>query len=182
MKFSTFTLVAFSAVSQISYGEIEKTAIPTDQGLKLFWWPKVNSPQGFAFDIDASHQTSTKMFVQQGRNFSNSETVIYAKAIYKPRMPEIKSLKELMDFDIAKFKGHDQSIKIAAVPSIVDGDGKELRVLSYLPSVEGNWESVAYIEEGEYYLLFTISSRSQKGFESSIPAFKAMIAGYREKP
>ncbi|MBL0211959.1 MAG: hypothetical protein IPQ13_13775 [Holophagaceae bacterium] len=162
--------------------EIEKTGVPSDTGINLYWWPKVSSPKGFEFQAEVSRRFGAKMFVQHGATFSNSESVIYAKAIYKPRMPEIKSLSALIDHDIAEFKGRDPKLKIVRAPFLPDGDGKLLQVLSFSPSGQGNWESVAYGEEGEFYLIFTISSQTSKGHEISFPAFKAMLQGYREKP
>jgi hypothetical protein len=160
-------------------GEIEKIAIPSQRGLDLYWWPKVGAPYGFFHDEAASRLTSVKMFVPKGFTFSNAETVIYAKASFKSRMPKVKSLKALIEQDLAEFKGRDPNLIVNPGPSIKDGDNKQLDVFSFVPSAQGNWETVAYSEEGEFYLLFTISSRSKDGHEACLPLFKAMIEGYR---
>lgn len=182
MKLSIVPAAALVAVTSVCHGGVEKIAVPTDQGLQLYWWPKVDPPKGFEFDQNASYANGVKMFVLRGRNFSNADTVIYAKAIYKPRAPETTSLKELLDQDTANVKEHDASIKVSPSAAILDGDRKQLPVLMFSPSNQGNWELVVYGEEGDYYLLFTISSRTRKGYEQALPAFKAMIASYHENP
>ena len=39
---------------------------------------------------------------------------------------------------------------------------------------------MSYGEEGEFYLVFTVSSRSQSGFNSAVVAYEKLIAGYRK--
>lgn len=161
------------------HGEIEKIAIPSQRGMDLFWWPKVNPPSGFFNDEAASRQTAVKMFVPNGFTFSNAETVIYAKATFKQRIPDVKSLQALIDKDLAEFKGRDPNLMVTPGPAMKDGDSKQMMVFSFVPSGQGNWETVAYSDEGEFYLLFTISSRSKHGHNACLPLFKAMIEGYR---
>jgi len=162
------------------YADIEKTAVPTDEGLKLFWWPKVNPPKGFEFNEEASRHFGAKMFVQSGSTFSNSESVIYAKALFKPRIPETKSLQAMIDNDISECKSNYPDLKVVQEPSLIDGNGKKIKVFSFTSSAKGSWEAVAYSEEGEYFLIFTVSSQSNKGHEASFVVFKSMLQGYRE--
>jgi len=74
-------------------------------------------------------------------------------------------------------------LRISDTPPIRTADGKPLRSLTFFPpDGKGNWERVAYGEEGEYFLIFTLSARSLESYRASLPAFETLLAGYRELP
>ena len=66
--------------------------------------------------------------------------------------------------------------------ALTSADGRKVVSLSYTPNSAGNWERVSYLEEGEFFLIFTVSSREQKGFDASAKAYETLISQYREKP
>jgi hypothetical protein len=68
------------------------------------------------------------------------------------------------------------------VEALATGDGQKLRSLTFFPQGEGNWERVSFGEEGEYYLMFTISSRTKSGYDMALPLYEAMLRAYKEKP
>jgi hypothetical protein len=87
-----YRLLAFAIVLVAAYAtasaEIEKVAIPTDNGLTLHWWPKLPDVAGWHFDREASYHYGFAAWAPDNFTFSNAETVIYARAVYKPRDPE----------------------------------------------------------------------------------------------
>jgi hypothetical protein len=168
-------------ISLPSAAEIEKTAIPAGKEVRFLWWPKVMPPSGWHFDQGSSQYFSFNAMAPDGNTFSKSENVIYAKANYKPRSPEIKSLAALIQSDIAGFVESEPGTVAKREGFLKDADGKRLQVVSFTPTRSGNWERVAYGEEGDFYLVFTVSSRTKKGLAASMPAFESMLAGYRER-
>ncbi len=162
--------------------EIEKKAMPSDSGLQLYWWPKLPLIEGWHQDEGSSYQYGINAQVPDGVTFSDAETVIYAKAIYKPRVPELSSLEQLINDDIAGFKTQDPSIIIKEVPKIISADGKVFKSLAFIPKATGNYEQVSYAEEAEFYLIFAISSRNKEGFEKGFKAYRMFITQYMEKP
>ena len=62
--------------------------------------------------------------------------------------------------------------------ALADGDGMSLRTSSFTPTKPGNWEVVAFGEEGDYYLVLALSSRSPSGRDESVPAFKQLIRSH----
>jgi len=44
------------------------------------------------------------------------------------------------------------------------------------------WEKVSYGEEGEFYLIFTLSSRSEQGFKAALKDYELFISRYKETP
>jgi hypothetical protein len=168
------------SVPVLASPEIEKVGRVCEKGVCLAWWPKLDSAAGWHHDDGASFSVGANVQVPDGFTFANAETVIYAKADYKPRMPETTSLEILIKNDKADFLEDDPTIAITKVPSLKTLDGKVLETYTFFPKAKGNWEEVSYGEEGDFYLIFTISSRSHAGFLASLPVYEQYIAQYRE--
>ncbi len=117
-----------------------------------------------------------------GSNFSDAETVMYAKASYKPKEADLKTLDAFVEADVSDPQWTQARIMVKPHSPMTSGDGKEFRVFDFVPEGDGNWERTAYGEEGDYWLLFTVSSRTENGFEKSLPAFESLISAYHEKP
>lgn len=178
--FLTFLLAISPA---LSLAEIYKAAIPDQRcgQICFYWWPVLPKIEGWEQDMPNSYHYSANAQAQVGESFSNSESVIYAKALFKPRMPETKSLTQLITDDQNEFKEHSDPI-ITQLESLMSADGNEFKSFQFFPKGEGNFERVSYSEEGEFYLVFTLSSRSKEGYSSSMPAYLQFVGKYREKP
>lgn len=61
-------------------------------------------------------------------------------------------------------------------------DGQKLRSYVFSPREAGNWKQVSYGEEGEFYLMFTLNSRTQAGLSKARPDYERFITRYRSKP
>ena len=163
--------------------EIEKYAVPSEQGFCLHWWPKLPSIEGWEQDREHSLHYSVNALVPSGSSFADSDVVMYAKAVYKPREPEATSLSVLIENDRSDFIKNVPGVKIEEVEPLTTGDGKKLRSLTFTPPASGgNWEQVSYGEEGDFYLIFTLSSRSADGFRSARAVYRDLISRYKEKP
>jgi hypothetical protein len=163
--------------------EIEKYAVPCEQRLCFYWWPKLPSIQGWEQDRGYSFHYRVNALVPKGSSFANANTVMYAKAVYKPREPEATSLSVLIENDRRDFIKDVPSVKIEEVEPLATGDGMKLRSLIFTPPASGgNWEQVSYGEEGDFYLIFTVSSRSAEGFAASRAVYGSLISHYKEKP
>ena len=182
MKLYLSILLSFILFSQ-SYAEIKKTVIPGEKcgGMCFYWWPVLPSVEGWRQDIEASYKFSANTQAPNKFNFKNSETVIYAKALYKPRMPKIHNIYELIENDHSQFKDGAE-LNINKISSITTADGQKLLTYSFYPKEEGNWEHVSYGEEGDFFLVFTISSRTKSGLEKNLPAYNEFITKYQKVP
>ena len=164
--------------------EIYKFAIPSDQGMKLYWWPQLQVPDGWVHDEGASRSTGSNMLVPKGQSFAQAPAVMYGEALYKPRIPETRSLDQLISEDKRKFQNHTPGIVILPLPALKNGDGRSLRCFSYSPPQRdgaGSWEWTAYSEEGDFYLIFVLSAKSEAALETALPSFRRLIATYKEK-
>lgn len=169
-------------MSSTTFGEMEKIAIPSDRGLSLHWWPKLPALPGWYHDREASLQLGVNALVPDGSTFANAEIVMYAKAVYKPREPNAKSLAAFIELDKRGFLAHSPGIVVKTASAVTTADGKRLESFAFFPTSAGNWERVAYGEEGEYYLVFAVSSRSLRGYEAGAKSFERMIGSYKAKP
>ena len=171
----------FTASSINAIAEIEKIAIPGEQNISFYWWPMLAPPSGWEQDRDFSFRYGVNALAPIGTSFANAESVMYAKAVFKPRQPNVKSLAMLIENDKEDFLAKVPGVAIQAAPSLVTIDGKKLISLTYTPKEKGNWERVSYLEEGEYYLIFTISSRTQGAFLAAAKAYETLVTQYKEK-
>jgi len=173
-----YLLVIFVLASLQVQAEIYKLAIPSDSGMKFYWWPVLPDVAGWHHDRDHSVHYGANAQAPDGYTFANSETVIYATAVFKPRIPDIGSLKSFIENDQTKFK-NAVIVVVKETNTMLTSDGVELKSYTFFPADKGNWEQVAYGEEGDYYLVFTISSRSKNGFEKSWSAYEQFVKNYK---
>jgi hypothetical protein len=180
MKISLKFILTVMVVSLTAHAEIEKIAIPAETGLKFYWWPKLTAIDGWHQEKDFSYFYSANSLAPDGFTFENVETVMYARSIYKPREPNIKSLDQLIENDKKDFELNVAGVLIKEIEAISTSDGQKLKSYTYFPTKTGNWEQVSYGEEGDFYLIFTISSRSQSGFLASVSAYEKLITSYKK--
>tara|TARA_B100001250_G_scaffold386182_1_gene382480 strand:- start:737 stop:1285 length:549 start_codon:yes stop_codon:yes gene_type:complete len=178
---SLFLLLAFlfQFPSHVS-ADTERIATPCDRGVCFHWWPKVQVPSGWSHDRDNSLYFNFNALAREGEAFTNAETVMYANAIYRPRVPTAKTLDELIAQDQKRFRSEIPDIEIVSDGLLKTLDGKTARTWRLAPKSKGQWERVAYFEEGEYYMVFVISSRAKSGLEKNMSSFEALVANYKE--
>lgn len=169
-------------VPTIASAEIEKTAQTSAKGICLAWWPKMDPVNGWHHEREPSIANGINVQVPDGFTFSDAETVIYATGLYKPRVPETTTLEMLINKDKEEFFSKDPGITITEERPIKTGDGNALKSYTFFPNEKGNWEQVSYGEEGDFYLIFTISSRSHEGYKKAFEVYKQYIDQYKEKP
>jgi len=172
-------VIGLAMASATASAEIEKVAVPTDQGLMLHWWPKLTPVPGWHFDRDASYHYGIAAWVPDNFTFANAETVIYARAIYKRGAPEMKSLDMFIERDRQDFLAKSPGIRIEPAPPLPTADGRNLQSLTFVPTGNGNWERAGYGEEGDFYLAFIISSRSLSDYQKTVATFENFISRYK---
>jgi hypothetical protein len=175
-------IVLLFVFSVSANAEIEKIAVPCEGKLSFYWWPELTAVQGWHQDREHSYMYGANAQAPDGFTFGNAETVIYAKALYKPRIPKTESLEVFIKDDKEQFLSRDPNIVVSEVEPLITGDGQTLKSFTFFPKREGNWEQVSYGEEGEFYLVFTVSSRTKEGLTKVLGAYRQFISQYKEKP
>lgn len=135
MKIAISLLAILLFFPSTSIAEIEKTAVPSDQGIRFLWWPKVKPPAGWHFDKGSSYFLSFNALAPNGGTFSRAETVMYAKATFKPRIPNAKSLDGFMHHDIADFLAAEPGLAAKPEGMLRSAEGKDFRVVAFTEQV-----------------------------------------------
>ncbi len=78
--------------------------------------------------------------------------MIYAKALYKPRIPETTSLEILIKDDQDEFRKHDPSMVITRVPPLKTKDGKALESYTFFQKNQRQW-GAGFVRRGRRLLL-----------------------------
>ena len=170
------------AMATPAIAEIERVATTDAGNLSMRSWPKLTPPKGWKHDRPHSVSYGINALAPQRGNFGTAQTVMYAKAIPKSRERELKSVDMLMERDKRKALARNSGMTVAAGAPLRTADGKTLQSITYAPKGEGNWERVAYGEEGEFYLLFAVSARTRAGYDGAMKSFEALVRSYKEKP
>jgi hypothetical protein len=163
-----------------AHAEIEKVFSICDDGICPRWWPKLTIPLGWEHDEDASYGRNVNALAPKGESFDDAVTVMYANAVYKPRAPELKTLAEFVADDQAGVLKTWPDTSITKATALHTSDGKTAESWQIEPKSKGSWERVAYLEEGEYYLVFVASSHTPEGLKAVMPAFEKLVSDYRE--
>lgn len=164
--------------------EVEKFAqAECQQALCVYWWPKLPALSGWHHEAQPSIENTSNILAPDGKTFADAEAIMYARAFYKPNSPS-KSVDDLMARDRANTARDLPGTVIAAAPALTNGDGKTLKTQTFYPPAEGqgSWERLAYDDEGDYYLMFTISAQSKVGLDAAMKDFERLIAAYKAKP
>lgn len=169
----------FGVALSVACGEIVKVTEMTDKGLHFMWYPKLPEVKGWHSDQEATNHYKVNAMAPNGETFKHSPAVIYAKACYKPKVDE-KTLAAFITADKKAFRSQEPGIQISELPSIETRSRLSMRCVEFVPKKNGNWERVAYFEEGDFYVVFTLSSRSKSSFDRSLPTYLQLLKGYRK--
>jgi hypothetical protein len=63
---------------------------------------------------------------------------------------------------------------------VYDKDSTPFTMVAFAPASGqgGDWKAVAYSEEGDYLLAFTLDARSKAAYDKNLPVFTALIRKY----
>ena len=152
------------------------------EGKTCFWRrPIVNPPSGWIRDEESGHHFKFNAFVRKGEVFVDSNAVMYALAIYKKNASP--TLAEHMNVNRQAHLKEHRDAKVADGTPVQNADGKRLVTLRYTPgSPEGDWQTVAYDEEGDYYLVFVLTARNKQAHDRTLPALTQLVRGYSKEP
>lgn len=164
----------------VSHAEMEKTIVPCEQKVCFHWWPKLPAVKGWRHDQEASLKYSYNAQAPDGFTFENADAVIYAEALFKPTAPDLKTLGMVIESDRKKVLASDPATVVTEVELLVAKDGKRFRSFVFHSPSHGRWDRVSYGEEGSFYLIFTLSSGTEAGFQKAIAPYEQFIGQYKE--
>jgi hypothetical protein len=178
IRYCLWMLLAF--LPGIGHAEMEKTIVPCEQKICFHWWPKLPAIEGWHNDREYSLKYSYNAQAPDGFTFADAEAVIYANALYKPSVPNLTTLEMIIDSDRQKFLASDPATVIKEVQPLTTTDGKHFKSFTFYSPSHGSWDRVSYGEEGGFYLIFTLSSGTNAGYQKAVSAYEQFIERYKE--
>ena len=117
------------------------------------------------------------VFYPKGSSWGNGEVVMYANVNHKGEAKK-DSFEKIVADDIAAYKTHSSNIKVMDADPLPTANGKNALVKYFSGDINGNYEAVAYVDEEKFIVILVLTSKTKSGFESSLPAFKELVASY----
>jgi len=138
----------------------------------------LTAPEGWVLDNESGvNQGLHAVFYRHGESWEKALTVMYANTASLENKPH-ETLDQLIKYDLTKFKTDYSDIKITDGKDIIIKDNVIAKVRYLLGNSYGNFEAMAYIDAGKTGVMIILSSRSQEGFENSLPAFESLVKSY----
>jgi hypothetical protein len=138
-------------------------------------WPKLPDIADWHQDQELSMKQNANFLVPDGADPATADATIVARG-YARSGGNTSSLSQLMDKDKSATPGSD----VKKLADLYDKDSTPFTLVTYTPGAgqAGDWKAVAYSEEGEYLLAFTLDAHSKAGFDKNLPVFEALVQNY----
>lgn len=182
MKTTTVLLAMVVSLAQLpdARASIENTAgtCPGSSSICVWRQPRLPPPPGWHHADIASAHYQANVFVPAVTDFRSAAAVMYAKAVPANGNGDLAAF---MAGDLGEFRRQYAGLRIQGGLSATNGDGRTLTMARLAPAPGGNaqWQTIAYDREGSNYLIFTLSARDKASHDAALPAFEAMLKGYR---
>ena len=161
-----------AALLTIAAAKAEMLQFSTPDGTKS--WPKLPDIPDWHQDQELSMKLGANFLVPDGADPLAAPATIQARGY--ARGGGTASLSQLMDKDRAAAANHE----IVKRPDVYDRDSTPFSMVAFAPAggQAGNWKAMAYSEEGDYFLVFTLEAKSKAAYDKNLPVFTALIQKY----
>ena len=161
------TLLAASPASA------EMLQFATPDGVKS--WPKLADIPDWHQDQESSQKLGANALVPDGADPATAEATIQARGFSRVGAGAATSVSQMVEADRAAAAGAE----VKQLSDVRDKDGTPFNLYSFGPANgQGSWKAVAYSEEGEYLLAFTLNARTKAAYEANLPVFVTLIQKY----
>jgi hypothetical protein len=163
-------------LSGLSPAWAEMLQFATADGTKS--WPKLPDIPDWHQDQESSMRLAANSLIPDGVDPTTAEMVIQARGFPRRGNGDITTLSQLIDSDRA---GAEPGTEVKKLADVADKDGTPFNLYAFASAK--SWKAIAYSEEGDYLLAFTLSARSQAAYDKGLPIFTGLIRKYaREIP
>jgi hypothetical protein len=135
----------------------------------------LTAPKGWVLDNSSGvSQGLFAVFYKKGETWQEAPTIMYTNTASLENEHH-KTIKQLIDYDIATYKNDEPSIQIKTEADISIRENLSASIRYFFGK---NYESVAYIDAGKTGVLIIMSSRTKEGFDESINSFIDLVKSY----
>ncbi|HET7085657.1 MAG TPA: hypothetical protein VFI23_12850 [Rhizomicrobium sp.] len=164
---------AWLALAGLSPARAEMLQFSTPDGVKS--WPKLADIPDWHQDMESSLKLGANSMIPDGVDPAHAEVTVQARGFSRTG-GGATSVSQLVESDRAAAPA---GTEVKQLSDVADKDGTPFKLYSFVPATgQGGWKAVAYSEEGEYLLTFTLSARSKAAFEGNLPILTAYIQKY----
>jgi len=167
-KPSRSILVAIALCAVALPARAEMLQFSTPDGIKS--WPKLPDIPDWHQDQESSLRLTANSLIPDGVDPATAEVTIQARGFSRIN----NSLAQMLERDRAAAP----SAQVKKLQDVADKDGVLFNLYSFTPSGAGSWKAMAYSEEGDTLLAFTLSARTHGAYESNLPVFINLIHKY----
>lgn len=137
----------------------------------------LSAPAGWVLDKTmASEAESDAVLYPQGTTYQNAPSVLYVSVMDKGG--GFKGLADLEQQDEASARQNNPRFHLQSGPLLQTQLKKNVPVLLYLGLKDGSGEAVAYVEEAEAVVVFTLASTNEQILHEDLPALQASVESY----
>jgi hypothetical protein len=137
----------------------------------------LTAPLGWVIDNQSGREMGfTAVFYPQGSTWADAETVMYTTYVSFDSTKN-ETLKDIIRADSTQFLKTSPLLKIKKQAPVNIGKDKKAIIYSY--STDGNYETVAYLEEKKGVVMIVLSSEDKNGPINENKAFISLIKSYR---
>ncbi len=117
------------------------------------------------------------VFYPKDRTWANSPVVAYSKAVSKN--DSLETIKDMVSNTIREFRQNGSpDSRVRYMKNIETRHGKVADIYFFTGDQWGNYEAVAYFDEGKCIPFIVLSSRAYEVFEKSLPNFESIVKSY----
>jgi hypothetical protein len=168
-----FALVLFAVLMPVTArAEVEKVEMKCEKGPCVKWFPKVTPPRAWHYDEDESAEQGVKVFAPDDMH---SDMRMYTYAIQKTDKPALRTLDDVIVHEKENYK-EGQAMEGKPLSTL---DGKKLRTFLYATKGEIRWDQASYGEEGQFYVVFAITTNGLYELTRYVNDYSSFVGSYR---
>ena len=139
---------------------------------------RLSAPKGWVLDNKSGvSQGLHAVFYPKGQSWKEAPTVMYANTASLEDDAH-RTLEKLIEFDLNNFKKNYPGISVTEESNIKIKENVVAKVRYLSGQTYGNYEAIAYIDEGKTGVMIILSSRTKEGFENSLRVFNELVTSY----
>ena len=161
-------MVALLFCSALASARAEMLQFSTPDGIKS--WPKLPDIPDWHQDQESSLRLTANSLIPDGVDPASADVTIQARGFSRIN----NSLSQMLEKDRAAAP----NAQVKKLQDVADKDGVLFNLYSFTPSGAEAWKAMAYSEEGDILLAFTLSARTKAAYDSNLPVFVSLIQKY----
>lgn len=137
----------------------------------------LSAPAGWVLDKSmASQAEADAVLYPQGTTYQNAPSILYVSVTGKG--DGFKNLSDLKLQDEASARQNNPRFHLQTGPVLQTQLKKSVPLFLYLGLKNGSGEAIAYVEEPEAVVTFTLTSTNEQILREDLPALQAAVESY----